>query len=48
MEHIEEAGVHSGDSACTLPPVTLGPGEIDSHCGLHPRDRSRVWACGDC
>ena len=23
MEHIEEAGVHSGDSACTLPPVTL-------------------------
>ena len=25
MEHIEEAGVHSGDSACVLPPVTLGP-----------------------
>ena len=24
MEHIEEAGVHSGDSACTLPPTTLG------------------------
>ncbi|TPW76325.1 carbamoyl-phosphate synthase large subunit [Schumannella soli] len=24
MEHLEEAGVHSGDSACTLPPVTLG------------------------
>ena len=24
MEHIEEAGVHSGDSACTLPPVSLG------------------------
>lgn len=23
MEHIEEAGVHSGDSACTLPPYTL-------------------------
>ena len=23
MEHIEEAGVHSGDSACSLPPVTL-------------------------
>ena len=23
MEHIEEAGVHSGDSACTLPPFTL-------------------------
>ncbi|RCK71156.1 carbamoyl-phosphate synthase large subunit [Desertihabitans brevis] len=24
MEHIEEAGIHSGDSACSLPPVTLG------------------------
>ena len=24
LEHIEEAGVHSGDSACTLPPLTLG------------------------
>jgi carbamoyl-phosphate synthase large subunit len=23
MEHIEEAGIHSGDSACSLPPVTL-------------------------
>src|SRR5664280_1801106 len=23
MEHIEEAGVHSGDSACSLPPITL-------------------------
>ena len=29
MEHIEEAGVHSGDSACTLPPVTLGRHVID-------------------
>jgi carbamoyl-phosphate synthase large subunit len=29
MEHIEEAGVHSGDSACTLPPVTLGRHIID-------------------
>ncbi|HEC29647.1 MAG TPA: carbamoyl-phosphate synthase large subunit [Gammaproteobacteria bacterium] len=24
MEHIEQAGVHSGDSACSLPPYTLG------------------------
>ncbi|PPF31646.1 carbamoyl phosphate synthase large subunit [Rathayibacter tritici] len=29
MEHIEEAGIHSGDSACTLPPVTLGRRQID-------------------
>jgi carbamoyl-phosphate synthase large subunit len=25
MEHIEEAGIHSGDSACILPPVTISP-----------------------
>src|SRR5690349_21274656 len=29
MEHIEEAGIHSGDSACTLPPVTLGVTELE-------------------
>jgi carbamoyl-phosphate synthase large subunit len=29
MEHIEEAGIHSGDSSCTLPPVTLGRDQID-------------------
>ncbi len=29
MEHIEAAGVHSGDSACVLPPYTLGPYIID-------------------
>lgn len=28
MEHIEEAGVHSGDSSCTLPPVSLGHAQI--------------------
>ena len=28
MEHIEEAGVHSGDSACVLPPVTLSVSEL--------------------
>ncbi len=28
MEHIEEAGIHSGDSACALPPMTLGPDDI--------------------
>ena len=30
MEHIEEAGIHSGDSACALPPVTLGRSDIAS------------------
>ncbi|MBO8194060.1 carbamoyl-phosphate synthase large subunit [Streptomyces oryzae] len=28
MEHIEEAGIHSGDSACALPPITLGGYDI--------------------
>jgi carbamoyl-phosphate synthase large subunit len=29
MEHLEEAGIHSGDSSCTLPPVSLGRTEVD-------------------
>jgi len=28
MEHIEEAGIHSGDSACSLPPYTLAPAMV--------------------
>jgi carbamoyl-phosphate synthase large subunit len=28
MEHIEEAGIHSGDSSCTLPPVTMSQDQI--------------------
>ena len=28
MEHIEEAGIHSGDSACSLPPRSLSPGML--------------------
>ena len=28
MQHIEEAGIHSGDSACVLPPYLLGDREI--------------------
>ena len=28
MEHIEEAGIHSGDSACALPPYTLSPATV--------------------
>jgi carbamoyl-phosphate synthase large subunit len=29
MEHIEEAGIHSGDSACSIPPYTLGNEIVD-------------------
>ena len=32
MEHIEEAGIHSGDSSCTLPPVTLGRDVVAAVC----------------
>ena len=43
MEHIEEAGIHSGDSACALPPVTLGRSDIEAvrkgHRGHRPRRR---------
>ncbi|GAA0620089.1 carbamoyl-phosphate synthase large subunit [Kutzneria viridogrisea] len=30
MEHIEEAGIHSGDSSCALPPITLGRTDLDA------------------
>jgi carbamoyl-phosphate synthase large subunit len=30
MEHIEEAGIHSGDSACCLPPYSLKPETVDA------------------
>ena len=29
MEHIEEAGIHSGDSSCTLPPITLSDAQVE-------------------
>jgi len=32
MEHIEEAGIHSGDSACSLPPRTLSKEIVDDIC----------------
>ena len=40
MQHIEEAGVHSGDSACSLPPHSLGPdtlAEIERQTGALAR-----------
>src|SRR5205823_15018829 len=30
MEHIEKAGVHSGDAACALPPYSLGEDQIET------------------
>ena len=43
MEHIEEAGVHSGDSACSLPPHTLSP-EIVAE--LEAQTRTMALALG--
>ena len=37
MEHIERAGVHSGDSACSLPPKTISP-EIQAEIRKHTID----------
>jgi len=37
MEHIEEAGVHSGDSACSLPPYTLSQ-SVQDRMRVHIRD----------
>ncbi|GAA1804314.1 carbamoyl-phosphate synthase large subunit [Nesterenkonia flava] len=41
MEHIEEAGIHSGDSACVLPPITLGPEVLQ-----RVREATRAIAAG--
>ena len=37
MEHVERAGVHSGDSACSIPPTTLSPRELETICDLTRR-----------
>jgi hypothetical protein len=41
MEHIEEAGIHSGDSACALPPITLASTGRGEGAGVHGSDRPR-------
>jgi carbamoyl-phosphate synthase large subunit len=41
MQHVEEAGIHSGDSACVLPPHSLGPEMLDTI-----REHSRGIALG--
>ena len=42
MEHIEEAGVHSGDSACAIPPQTLRRRGGRDDRAPHPRARRRA------
>ena len=43
MEHIEEAGIHSGDSACVLPPYSLGDDQIE-RIKVQTRALARSWA----
>ena len=45
MQHVEEAGVHSGDSACVLPPMSLG--ERDARPDPRDDDPDRARARGD-
>ena len=46
MEHIEEAGIHSGDSACSLPPHSLSRRPSPSSSGRPARWRSRSTSAG--
>ena len=42
MEHIEEAGIHSGDSACVLPPRTLSAKDLEHAQAIYGRARQRT------
>ena len=46
MEHVEEAGVHSGDSACVLPPPEPVGRDHRGHRGVHPPHRRRARRAG--
>jgi carbamoyl-phosphate synthase large subunit len=46
MEHIEEAGVHSGDSSCALPPITLGVAELETVRDSTVALARRLGVCG--
>ena len=41
MEHIEEAGIHSGDSSCVLPPHTIEPEHLETIRAVHAAARRR-------
>jgi len=46
MEHIEEAGVHSGDSSCQIPPATLSDDELDTIEDITRRLARRLGVIG--
>jgi carbamoyl-phosphate synthase large subunit len=46
MEHIEEAGIHSGDSACVIPPVVLSAENQADMCDIARRSALRLGVVG--
>ena len=46
MEHIEEAGIHSGDSSCAIPPYSLSPALVDELRECTERIARRIRLCG--
>jgi carbamoyl-phosphate synthase large subunit len=46
MEHVEEAGIHSGDSSCVIPPVRLPASKIDEMAGLAKKIAVRLGVRG--
>jgi carbamoyl-phosphate synthase large subunit len=46
MQHVEEAGVHSGDSACVLPPMSLGEEMIEEIRATTRRIALELGVCG--
>ncbi|HIE10139.1 MAG TPA: carbamoyl-phosphate synthase large subunit [Kiritimatiellae bacterium] len=46
MEHVEEAGVHSGDSACSIPPHTLPPAMVEKIADACRRIARELRVCG--
>ncbi|GJM24795.1 MAG: hypothetical protein DHS20C16_12100 [Phycisphaerae bacterium] len=46
MEHIEEAGIHSGDSCCVLPPYSLSPSLVDEIKHQTKLLARRLGVCG--
>ncbi|HPT26523.1 MAG TPA: carbamoyl-phosphate synthase large subunit, partial [Bryobacteraceae bacterium] len=46
MEHIEEAGVHSGDSSCVMPPQSIGKDELDTIVGYTEKLARALNVCG--
>ena len=48
MQHVEEAGIHSGDSACVLPPHSLGPEMLEQIRAATRGHRARRSASSGC